>query len=164
MRQANSRNVRHSTRQRNEVTCCQNGSVTRATVGMFRRASWMPSRTVPEVQLPQWPYAAMTAEHVSEISARSSVEARALCVSLFHNFTVMPGDPLNRFTDELKKLNRPWEAVGEQPDLLARREVSRQFIWNSWSERSPVDHETSCHDLRVRRRTRRHRSFTQLRA
>jgi len=42
-------------------------------------------------------------------------------------------DPLNRFTDELKKLNRPWEAVGEQPDLLARREVSRQFIRNSWS-------------------------------
>ncbi len=41
-------------------------------------------------------------------------------------------DPLNRFTDELKKLNRPWKAVGEQPDLLARREVSRQFIRNGW--------------------------------
>ena len=56
------------------------------------------------------------------------------CVSLIPQLHGDAGyDPLNRFTDELKKLNRPWEAVGEQPDLLARREVSRQFIWNSWS-------------------------------
>ena len=74
-------------------------------------------------------------------------------------------DPLNRFADELKKLNRPWEAVGEQPDLLARREVSRQFITERLVRSvHRVDHETSCHDLRVRRRTRRHRNFTQLRA
>ena len=133
MRQANSRNVRHSTRQRNEVTLLPERFGHESNGWNVSKGELMPSRTVPEVQLPQWPYAAMTAEHVSEISARSSVEARALA-SLFHNFTVMPGgDPLNRFADELKKLNRPWEAVGEQPDLLARREVSRQFIRNGWS-------------------------------
>jgi hypothetical protein len=55
------------------------------------------------------------------------------CVSLIPQLHRDAGyDPLNRFADELKKLNRPWEAVGKQPDLLARREVSRQFIRNSW--------------------------------
>ena len=35
--------------------CCQNGSLTNATTARSRRASSIPSRTVPEVQLPQCP-------------------------------------------------------------------------------------------------------------
>ena len=35
--------------------CGQNFSVTKDTAGIPRRASFTPSRTVPEVQLPQWP-------------------------------------------------------------------------------------------------------------
>ena len=77
------------------------------------------------------------AEHVSEISARSSVEARALAFPVPQLHGDAGYDPLNRFTDELKKLNRPWEAIGEQTDLLARREVSRQFIRNGWTGAFP---------------------------
>ena len=38
-----------------ESPCNQNCSVTRATAALPRRATSIPSRTVPEVQLPQWP-------------------------------------------------------------------------------------------------------------
>ena len=133
MRQANSRNVRHSTRQRNEVTLLperfgheSNGwNVSKGELDAVTHGAGGATASMA--------VCAMTAEHVSEISARSSVEARASRFLIPQLHGDAGYDPLNRFTDELKKLNRPWEAVGEQPDLLARREVSRQFIWNSWS-------------------------------
>lgn len=50
--------------------CGQNASVTSAMDGMPARAVVMLSRTVPDVQLPQWPYAAITAPH-SELMSLS---------------------------------------------------------------------------------------------
>ena len=38
-----------------KLPCGQKSSVTKATQGMPRFAVLMPSRTVPVVQLPQWP-------------------------------------------------------------------------------------------------------------
>lgn len=50
--------------------CGQNASVTSAMDEMPARAVVMLSRTVPDVQLPQWPYAAITAPH-SELMSLS---------------------------------------------------------------------------------------------
>ena len=52
--------------------CCQNSVVTSATAGRPLRAKVMPSRTVPDVQLPQWPYAVTNPSHSEEIAAASA--------------------------------------------------------------------------------------------
>ena len=146
MRQANSRNIRHSTRQRNEVTLPErfghesNGwNVSKGELDAVTHGAGGATASMAVCR----DDCGACVRNFSEVRWR-----RGRSLSLIPQLHGDAGyDPLNRFTNELKKLNRPWEAVGEQPDLLARREVSRQFIWNSWSERSPRDHETSCHDL-----------------
>ena len=74
-----------------ESPCSQKCSVTSATDAMPRRAASIPSRTVPEVQLPQCPYAATSAEHDSAMVERSASLANALALPLSKWMNSTPG-------------------------------------------------------------------------
>ena len=52
--------------------CGQNFEVTKATAGKPLRATAIPSRTVPDVQLPQWPQTEITASQSSEMAVNCS--------------------------------------------------------------------------------------------
>ena len=107
--------------------CAQNFSVTRETAGTPRRASFTPSRTVPVVQLPQWPYAATTARHsptiVSSIWSDTTERGVALVV------VAEPGlrETLSeRLLDVPEERDRVGETIRQETDVDRARQVDRQ--------------------------------------